>query len=213
VNEIAEIRRLYFETRPATILRDFDRAIDLLKSLKTDEDRSRDRAGVELPHAYVRKNPAAARSWSWHWVFPQGRISLDSRSGIHRRHHVFAQSLQRAIQRAASGSGIAKPVTSHTLRHSFATHLMEAGYDIRTVQELLGHRDVSTTMIYTHVLNRGGLGVRSPLEQYVSMMQSDRVSDRIIEKFDVEVLSVLKNFNPKCDVVLIRCHDRRSHMF
>jgi len=128
-------------------------------------DRRRNVAGVEMPFAYERKNPAAGRSWSWHWVFPQDHLSHDPRTGIKRRHHAYDQTLQRAIKRAAFQAGIAKPVSSHTLRHSFATHLMEAGYDIRTVQELLGHKDVSTTMIYTHVLNRGGRGVVSPLDR------------------------------------------------
>ncbi|HEX4332899.1 MAG TPA: integron integrase [Usitatibacter sp.] len=128
-------------------------------------DRRREVAGVEMPFAYERKNPAAGRTWSWHWVFPQDHLSHDPRSGIKRRHHAYDQTLQRAIKRAAIQAGIVKPVTTHTLRHSFATHLMEAGYDIRTVQELLGHKDVSTTMIYTHVLNRGGRGVVSPLDR------------------------------------------------
>jgi integron integrase len=128
-------------------------------------DRSRDVPGVELPNAYGRKNPGAGTKWGWQWVFPQRELSVDPRTGIRRRHHFFEQNLQRAISRAAHRAQIAKPVSTHTLRHSFATHLMEAGYDIRTGQELLGHRDVSTTMIYTHVLNRGGRGVVSPLDR------------------------------------------------
>ena len=130
-----------------------------------EHDRKAGIAGVELPDAYALKNPSAARSWTWHWVFPQDRLSVDPRTGITRRHHAFDQTFQRSLKRAAVKAGIAKPVSSHTLRHSFATHLMEAGYDIRTVQELLGHKDVSTTMIYTHVLNRGGRGVVSPLDR------------------------------------------------
>ncbi len=128
-------------------------------------DRAAGFAGVELPDAYAIKNPGAAKNWGWHWVFPQDRLSVDPRTGITRRHHMFDQTFQRSLKRAAAKAGIAKPVSSHTLRHSFATHLMEAGYDIRTVQELLGHKDVSTTMIYTHVLNRGGRGVVSPLDR------------------------------------------------
>jgi integron integrase len=128
-------------------------------------DRSRNVSGVELPHAYAAKNPSAAKSWGWHWVFPQATLSRDPREGIVRRHHVFGQTFQRSLKRAALKAAIVKPVSSHTLRHSFATHLMESGYDIRTVQELLGHKDVSTTMIYTHVLNRGGRGVVSPLDR------------------------------------------------
>jgi integron integrase len=121
--------------------------------------------GVELPHALAAKYPQAGTSWGWFWVFPASRPSRDPRSGVVRRHHVHEESLQRAIKRAVRATGIAKPATTHTLRHAFATHLLESGYDIRTVQELLGHRDVGTTMIYTHVLNRGALGVRSPQDE------------------------------------------------
>jgi integron integrase len=130
-----------------------------------DRDRESGVPGVELPGALSRKNAGAGRQWAWQWVFPQRTLSIDPRSGIRRRHHAFEQTLQRAIKRAADMAAIAKPVSTHTFRHSFATHLMEAGYDIRTVQELLGHKDVSTTMIYTHVLNRGGRGVVSPLDR------------------------------------------------
>jgi integron integrase len=119
---------------------------------------------VYLPDALSRKYPNAAKEWRWQYVFPSGRISADPRSGVLRRHHLHENGLQKAVKQAAEMAGITKRVGTHTLRHSFATHLLQAGYDIRTVQELLGHADVSTTMIYTHVLNRGGHGVRSPLD-------------------------------------------------
>ena len=119
---------------------------------------------VYLPDALARKYPTTAREWGWQYVFPARSISTDPRSGKRRRHHVDEKALQRAVKRAAQEAKIPKPATPHTLRHSFATHLLQSGYDIRTVQELLGHKDVSTTMIYTHVLNRGGRGVRSPLD-------------------------------------------------
>lgn len=128
-------------------------------------DRAAGVPGVYLPTALARKYPGAPESWGWFWVFPASALSVDPRSGISRRHHAQEQALQRAIKRALGEAGIVKPASTHTLRHSFATHLLESGYDIRTVQELLGHADVSTTMIYTHVLNRGGRGVCSPLDR------------------------------------------------
>lgn len=123
---------------------------------------------VYLPFALDRKYPSAGREWMWQYVFPSAALAVDPRSGVVRRHHVMDQSVQRAIRQAVRDAGVDKPATPHTLRHSFATHLLESGYDIRTVQELLGHSDVSTTMIYTHVLNRGGHGVASPLDRLVA---------------------------------------------
>ena len=133
---------------------------------------------VWLPGALARKYPGAAREWAWQYVFPADRRSADPRGGALRRHHLSDQSFQRAMRQALRDAGIAKPATPHTLRHSFATHLLESGHDIRTVQELLGHSDVSTTMVYTHVLNRGGRGVVSPLDRLYGAEAPDRRMDR-----------------------------------
>lgn len=127
-------------------------------------DQAAGRGGVFMPDALDRKYPRAGSSWTWFWVFPQAEHSTDPRSGVVRRHHLYDQTFQRAFKRAVAAAGITKPATPHTLRHAFATHVLQAGYDIRTVQELLGHADVATTMIYTHVLKVGRGGVRSPLD-------------------------------------------------
>ena len=140
---------------------------DHLASVKTqhDADLALGRGGVALPGLLRDKYPGAPKEWSWQWVFPATRCYVDRETGERRRHHLHESVLQRAVKEAARVAGITRPATSHSLRHSFATHLLEAGHDIRTIQELLGHRDVSTTMIYTHVLNQGGRGVKSPLDQ------------------------------------------------
>ena len=129
-----------------------------------DQDIMEGYGEVYLPNALSKKYPSAGRDWAWQYVFPSSQRAQDPRSDMVRRHHIQDQAIQRAIKQAVRDAGIIKLATPHTLRHSFATHLLLSGYDIRTVQELLGHKDVSTTMIYTHVLNRGGRGVLSPLD-------------------------------------------------
>jgi integron integrase len=149
---------------PASVRRDLERHLELVKAQHAS-DLAAGYGRVALPDALDRKDVNAATAWGWQFVFPAGRICRDPRWGPPTRYHLHESAVQRAVTEAVRRAGIAKRASCHTFRHSFATHLLEDGYDIRTVQELLGHRDVSTTMVYTHVLNRSRLGVRSPIDR------------------------------------------------
>ncbi|MEO6487959.1 MAG: integron integrase [Thermoanaerobaculia bacterium] len=168
--------------------------VERLRGL-AEEDRRNRVAGVWLPDALEQKYPNAGREWAWQWLFPARNLSADPRSGIERRHHIHEKGLQRAVRVAALASGISKRVTCHTFRHCFATHLLEDGYDIRTVQDLMGHADVATTMIYTHVLNRPGRrGVLSPADRLRTMtaappQEVEYGTETVRKSPDMEVLA------------------------
>lgn len=149
---------------PASVVEPLRKYLERVKSLY-QQDVERGQGGASLPHALERKYPNAPKEWAWQFIFPASKLSIDPRSGKWRRHHLHESVLQKAVKAACRQAGVSKHAGCHTFRHSFATHLLEDGYDIRTVQELLGHKDVNTTMVYTHVLSRGGRGVLSPADR------------------------------------------------
>ena len=149
---------------PESLKDDLIRHMDSIRSIY-DQDRKKGVPGVAMPHALERKYPQTGKEWGWFWLFPSKSLSVDPVSGRVRRHHIHQASIQKSVKKAALEAGITKNASVHTLRHSFATHLLEDGYDIRTIQELLGHKNLQTTMIYTHVASRNVLGVKSPLDR------------------------------------------------
>jgi integrase len=150
---------------PQSLAGDLRRQMMLARAV-WQQDQAARQPGVEVPHALEKRYPSVGQTWGWFWVFPSPSLVTDRSSGTQRRDHLYEQRLQRAIKKAVAATGIVKRVSAHTLRHSFATHLLQAGTDIRTVQELLGHSDVSTTMIYTHVLSVASGSTRSPLDMF-----------------------------------------------
>ena len=188
---------------PDTIIADLERHLARVKGLHTS-DLAASYGKVYLPFALARKYPNAAREWEWQYVFPAEKLSTDPRSGAIHRHHVSDSAVQRALRQAGSRARLAKRLTPHTLRHCFATHLLEAGYDIRTVQELLGHRDVKTTMIYTHVMKKGARGVRSPLDRLCTSCQPESCVHVEFLKAHRSPVLFMKKF------MLARCADRTT---
>jgi integrase len=163
---------------PASVIEPLQTHLARVKALH-ERDLAQGYGDVELPDALMRKYPRAQYEWAWKFVFPSYKRSVDPKTGVIRRHHVYEDYLVRGVKEAARAAGIAKHVSCHTLRHSFATHLLENGYDIRTVQELLGHSSVETTMIYTHVMNKGGRAVKSPLDRAEQTIRENPASPAV----------------------------------